>query len=867
MSIKCKLQFYLQSYSLVRKFKSLRCRLRGDINMNKNIFEPHDSLIQHLFGKSISNINDGMYRDVKFIYKDYKPKIYVSDLVGEDYLNKWVPSVPVIITTQTGTGKNYFIGEKIVANIITQNRRNKGKLNAKILILSNRVALNMQTKLHFADIIDKYSGADAQKYLPKLKEMTVEEKNRYHDFGAIQIFSYHQIWFHIMTNKTPLEYNFDFVIFDESHFFTQDAIFNAHTDEILQRLIPACSGAVRVYLSATFEDVAHLIFKYENYTSRPLDKDRPFGYRCGELIENFPEISLAQRYSYEEFDHPQITYTTKSNPQNTYRPFWGYSAVIYDFERNYDYIEVQTLPIGKEKNFKGKYQSLIQKIKETNVLEKWIVFISNKDEGEALARYLNDDENIPTAFVCMESKSQSRGNYKAYQNIIENSKFNERVLITTSVLDNGVNIKDPTVEHVAIFNLERTNFLQMLGRVRRYDDMKLQLYFPEYLVTNLQNQLKENFKGLLKRLKFDSMKPIERAFFLENLLSGTGFGVKNFRYSNIRYNEFSLTKLAITINSLKNFLRYFDPQFKIEFEEDTKIRQTFNDAKTLYEDINKNNDYLAREVDKALNESVNPVYNQIKLPAHWNSESDFSVIKQECIEMLKELDNANNDDFDFNDFLYLMRYLDVTERLNESINEKKKLIANSNSTNKSQSFGELDDKILRLKKKQEKYFKLFNLLNEKNKPICPNSPTFERLLWLEKFDVDFEKVSSGGIETNLKILNKYFESNKLSHKIIDELKSKLYGVSQHNNIVRHSGIKPPKNDSDEKNVEIWNVIQKVCKFCTGKEIKQVKKLNDFFACRDIPFRFITAQLRGNDEGKSTFWLIEKINKTEKISLP
>ena len=81
--------------------------------------------------------------------------------------------------------------------------------------------------------------------------------------------------------------------------------------------------------------------------------------------------------------------------------------------------------------------------------------MDGKDAGEALARFLNDSD-IDTAFVCSESKNDKRGNGATFRHIVQFSNFEEKVLVTTSVLDNGVNIHDPEVK-----NLER------VGKLRR----------------------------------------------------------------------------------------------------------------------------------------------------------------------------------------------------------------------------------------------------------------------------------------------------------------------------------------------------------------------------------------------------------------
>ena len=52
------------------------------------------------------------------------------------------------------------------------------------------------------------------------------------------------------------------------------------------------------------------------------------------------------------------------------------------------------------------------------------------------------------------------------QQIERNSKFEGKVLITTKVLDNGVNLKDKDLKHIVLMTTEKTEFIQMYGRKR-----------------------------------------------------------------------------------------------------------------------------------------------------------------------------------------------------------------------------------------------------------------------------------------------------------------------------------------------------------------------------------------------------------------
>ena len=58
-------------------------------------------------------------------------------------------------------------------------------------------------------------------------------------------------------------------------------------------------------------------------------------------------------------------------------------------------------------------------------------------------------------------------------------KLEPKILITTAVLDNGVSIKDPDVQNVAIITDSKISFLQMLGRIRPGYCEKINLFFVQ----------------------------------------------------------------------------------------------------------------------------------------------------------------------------------------------------------------------------------------------------------------------------------------------------------------------------------------------------------------------------------------------------
>ena len=818
-------------------------------DLHVKVLEPHNSVAQFLHGASIFKRADPDYLDAEYVFAEAGTS--VTKLIGETWKHKWVSSTPIFVNTQTGTGKNFFVGKKILPAILRYNRVHRDGRQFKILILSNRVALNVQNKLSYIKIVDHNSGADVPKYRETFENLSDIEKNNFYDFGNVHILSYQQVFFKIRIQQV-LSLEYDFVIFDEAHFFVQDSVFNPHTEILMQKIISATQNAVRIYMSATLEEVMQPIMEIEttNRTKRPVEKDRPFGYYSGELFEKGGSF-FAVPYDNDGIFHRNISYSTQSG--QPLRPFWGKSAVIYDIERDYSYIDVKILKIGSGKKTSEKYADLIKKIQSTTSDEKWVVFTDSKDSGEALARFLLDNE-ITAAFVCSETKSDSRGSYKTFNHIVKFSNFEERVLVTTSVLDNGVNFHDEKIRHMVLFSMDRIAFLQMLGRVRReinnYEEWRLNLYLPEFDANYFANLLRRDFKELLKRLNFDLMGSFEKAMLLERNLSGTGLGLKNPFTDNLMYNELSKIKMGASIEHEKNFLRFFQPDYEIEFSEDSKLAQSYADIKNLYDDKFQSgefrSDFKGRTIQKLLSLNVIPTTEPLRLSPMLLEEASFEKVEAEIIKIFKEADSRNDDSVDFIGYSYAMRFLKMTE---------KRAVLEADLKNSLYYSGDYNDRkfraeIERVKKKQEKFLKLFNYTNEA-RSSTPNSPLGERLIWLEMIAQPIEEILPDSLEGKLSELKSSLQKSTVSEDDIEKILSNELTVAEHDEFIDKNGLKPFKTDAN-----LWKLLKEVCESFVGGEIKQISKLNEFFTKIKMPYEFIKVQMRGKSTGKETRWLLK-----------
>jgi len=298
--------------------------------------------------------------------------------------DKWEPNQPVFISAQTGQGKNYFVEKTLLPYVRDLNRKNC--TDQKVLIISNRIALRLQTENRIKNI----NGQE-------LEENTIYSYEEFAD-----VISYQSILNRVDDLKKKQERKtskYIFVICDEAHFFTSDAMFNPDTDKILPKIVDIFKDAIRIYMSATLYECVDYIKEYEGKAS---------GY-----------------------------------PQQ---------AVCYHFKRDYSYLDIRYYSSNKE----------LTDIIINSGDEHWLIFIDNKDECKRFKARLEavnkkgDAESTATApslkgkvlTVNAESKNDNK-----YQKMILDESFDSetQVLIATSVIDNGINFRGITILSFRIF--------------------------------------------------------------------------------------------------------------------------------------------------------------------------------------------------------------------------------------------------------------------------------------------------------------------------------------------------------------------------------------------------------------------------------
>lgn len=282
----------------------------------------------------------------------------------------------------------------------------------KMLLVSNRVAVSYQQKLEVMKMIDP----------SEISCLTSEGVLRKTDFGPVKIMTLQALDFFLATPEGK-EYakEVSVLVVDEVHYFTSDISFNPNAMRLLKTLPQLFNEATRIYMTATPDDVMRPLAEAEANAKRPMVERT--GTRFSPLVfGQFPVVNLYQ-YKSERYSQLPIRY----------------------FKQNDD---------------------LYREIKESGE-DKWLIFVPSKKVGVALHEKIGNESE----FISSDSKGSD-----VWNDLLSKEQFPCRVLITTSVLDCGVNIHDNNLKHVVIPFEDHTMFMQALGRVRFKEMPKFTLY-------------------------------------------------------------------------------------------------------------------------------------------------------------------------------------------------------------------------------------------------------------------------------------------------------------------------------------------------------------------------------------------------------
>lgn len=348
---------------------------------------------------------------------------------------------PILIQAPTGFGKTWWILNVVLPVVIRQ--------GGKLLIVSNRVAVSIQQKLAVVKIVEgKNSKWVKPPYSLILKDREdfglVEGSNK---DSVVKIMTYQRLKEFLDREEGQTYANqVTVVVADECHYFTSDSPFNRGTAKLLDIFPQLFKKAKRIYLSATPED---------------------FSVPLAEKELQIPEGMTLERMESVIGGIPRRHYTLPKTRQYPSIQWYRFVSEKY-----------ATLPV----RYFNEYRDLLEQIKATGN-EGWLIFVQSKEEGRKLVEEIGSD----ACFISADSKDSEE-----WQTLLSEERLPCRILVTTSVLDCGININDGNLKHVVIPYVDRAMFMQSLGRKRFKDAPQFTLYVKAVDKRRLNGLMKQN---------------------------------------------------------------------------------------------------------------------------------------------------------------------------------------------------------------------------------------------------------------------------------------------------------------------------------------------------------------------------------------
>ena len=459
-------------------------------------------------------------------------KRYVSERIGDDYLN-WQVGKNVLISTPTGSGKTTFVIEVLLRHAIRQGKH--------VVYYCNRRILNDQFSVISEERIKKmYSGSgdiSAEEALSRLHIFTYQYMER--------LKTHPNVYYENENTGEKIKLQPDdilYYVFDEAHYCISDAIINANTNYWLdssRRDKDKLKKSICVYLTATPEPL-YLFLEQSDFFKVQLEENlykaitTVFSNRqkLSEQINKFlafmekgiqthksPGGSIQKTIKLP--DQKSLQLALRDGTDAPLQTWYNQLENMIKAKKNVDYYYTDSPDYSHLKPaYFHEYEDLIHEIKATSS-QKWLIFVDNEDQGKKFVKQLVNEGVEDVGFLSRNEIDHNEESKDVYDNIVTYESYECRILITTSVLDCGINICDPKVKNIVIACDNKTGFLQMLGRKRIEQDEELRLFIKVYDFHIIYHRLRY-FNTLLKKLITFSLKNEIRCMGRKNHSSGDG---------------------------------------------------------------------------------------------------------------------------------------------------------------------------------------------------------------------------------------------------------------------------------------------------------------------------------------------------------
>lgn len=417
-----------------KQFKEVTENLLNLECLDSSLYSTYDAFF-HAVTKGLINTpkivnapNSTTYRIPEGSKSKYK---YVNDVLTDEIWKYWRPGEQIFISAGTERGKNTFIKKELL----------KSCGNQKVVIFENRQSLMQQ------QIIDVISEIDPE--ILKYQDLSEENIVIFGSYRNIMMISYQCAALKCLypdTNFLDFCSHARYLIFDEAHYILDDAPYNKGISFFVQTFLEnPFPAATKIFMSGTMEEVYEYVQLLNAFPEEPID-----------IIE---EKKLLDEKGSNNNPHKLIRDLQHCQSPNS----------ILSLPTDYSYIE----PYQYKKT-----EDICTEISKSPSYEKWLIFVKSIEDGAKLKGKLDVVCNGSVCFLSSENKKKDE-NAEIYNRLILECKFDCRVLIATTVIYNGINIKDDAVKHIVLPFTSMSVTKQLLGRKRMTENETVKTYFPD----------------------------------------------------------------------------------------------------------------------------------------------------------------------------------------------------------------------------------------------------------------------------------------------------------------------------------------------------------------------------------------------------
>ena len=237
-----------------------------------------------------------------------------------------------------------------------------------------------------------------------------------------------------------------------------------------------------------------------------------------------------------------------------------------------------------------KMDSIIETISRDTTESKWLIFVSRKDDGMKYKEAL-EEHGINCKFIYSDNKKNKEVD-KTMEEIVNNCTFSSKVLIATSILQEGVNLKDNRIKNVVTEIWEEVSTIQSINRIR------VETENPNRINLYIRKRTKNGIIGKYRTIK-NKYKLVGE--FAKSIKNGTATEFIEERYKRNTKKFFSevdgIFYLSKDENYNKNLLAY------------RKLFEDYWFFKELSEKIAQDENYQVNQVLKWFNLEDRPIIN------------------------------------------------------------------------------------------------------------------------------------------------------------------------------------------------------------------------------------------------------------------